>query len=133
MKSNAKSLGQGNTPCCQPATSQPRCCPKSTIQKHVISFAQASCSPTPSSSLRMGSLPKDTLCAYCGKRRAEYITDACIGPPYAFQQIKMRRTTAKVAMSSENAWVGTRQANPNNTAHTYNAKSNIQIKTMHAS
>ena len=70
VKSNAKSLGQGNTPCCQPATSQRRCCPKSTIQKHVISFAQASCSPTPSSSLRMGSLLKDTLCAYFGKRRA---------------------------------------------------------------
>ena len=80
VKSNAKSLGQGNTPCCQPATTQPRCCPTSTIQKHAISFAQASCSPTPSSSLRMGSLPKDTLCAYCGKRRAGCITDAYIGP-----------------------------------------------------
>ena len=42
--------------------------PKIDYARHVISFAQASCAPTPSSSLRMGSLPEDTLCAYCGKR-----------------------------------------------------------------
>ena len=28
----------------------------------------------------MGSLPKDTLCVYCGKRRAGYIPDGCIAP-----------------------------------------------------
>ena len=28
----------------------------------------------------MGSLPLDTLCVYCGRRRAGYIPDGCIGP-----------------------------------------------------
>ena len=28
----------------------------------------------------MGSLPRGTLCAYCGLREAGYIPDGCVGP-----------------------------------------------------
>ena len=28
----------------------------------------------------MGSLPKGTLCCYCGIREASYIPDGCVGP-----------------------------------------------------